>query len=146
MITTEPDDAKEMFRYEGKLPNRPAFPALLHYRWNTFKSIGVVPGNGEEWYKFRGGINPLLKPNLVALYTKKHIEIADDFVKYIQNMKNNKEILEDLFSHLLKYTIEGKIMRDRKVIKVKFVVVYSCFSYLSRKKIFLSIRKRCRSN
>lgn len=107
LITTNADDTEVMFRNEGKLPNRPAFPALLHYRKKAFNSVGVVPGNGKEWYHFRKGVNPLLKTSLVTTYTKRHTTIAQDFVSYIKQKKNNEDLMEDMFTHLLKYSIEG---------------------------------------
>lgn len=107
VITIDADDAKTLYLNEGKYPVRPPFPALEHYRKKRFNSIGVVPGNGEEWYKFRSGVTPLLKNNLVQSYAKEHEAVADTFVEYIRVKRNNNYILEDLFLHLLKFAIEG---------------------------------------
>lgn len=108
VITTDADDVKTLFYNEGKLPFRPAFPALYHYRKNNFNSVGIVPGNGEEWYKFRSGVNSLLKTNFVKTYEDKHIEIAKNFCDYVIKNRNDNFVLKDCFEHLLKYTIEGK--------------------------------------
>lgn len=107
VVTVNADDARTLFLNEGKYPVRPPFPALLHYRKNRFNSIGVVPGNGEEWYKLRGGVTPLLKSSLVQSYSAEHESIANAFVEYIKIKRNNEGILEDLFQHLLKFSIEG---------------------------------------
>lgn len=107
IITTDADYTEALVRHEGKYPIRPTFPALLHYRRLNYGSVGVVPGNGEEWYKYRQGVLPLLKTNLVRSYISKHEKIADNFVRYIDENRNECLILEDIFTHLLKYTIEG---------------------------------------
>lgn len=44
VITSSADDTKTMFKHEGQRPHRPSFPALHHYRKNTFGSVGIVPG------------------------------------------------------------------------------------------------------
>ncbi|KAF5295478.1 hypothetical protein FQR65_LT10466 [Abscondita terminalis] len=107
VMTTNADHTETLFRKEGRMPIRPPFPALIHYRKKTFNSVGVVPGNGEEWYKFRTGAIPLLKPNLVKAYKKAHAEIAEDFIKYIEKNLDENLVLSDLFNHLLKFTIEA---------------------------------------
>lgn len=107
LISTDADHTQVLFRNEGKLPIRPSFPALVHYRKNNFNSIGIVPGNGEEWYKFRKGVMPLLKSSVVKTYAGSHEEIADSFVKYITISRDNNLILSDLYSHLIKFSIEG---------------------------------------
>lgn len=107
LVTINPNDAEIMFRNEGKQPVRPAFPALLHYRKKAFNSVGVVPGNGNEWYHFRKGVNPLLKTHLISTYAKKHLEVAKDFVQYVTDKRNKTCVLEDIFTHLLRYSIEG---------------------------------------
>lgn len=99
-----------MFQNEGKYPFRPYFPALYHYRLKNFNSVGVVPGNGEEWYKFRQGINALLKTNVVKSYETSHKKIAEDFGEYIAEMRGENGVLEDVFGHLLKFTIEGEYL------------------------------------
>lgn len=98
---------KTLFLNEGKYPVRPPFPALVHYRKKRFNSIGVVPGNGGDWYKLRSGVTPLLKNSLVQSYAEEHEAVANTFVEYIQIKRNDNYVLEDLFQHLLKFAIEG---------------------------------------
>lgn len=107
VISTDANDARKLYQNEGKYPFRPPFPALYHYRKNNFNSIGIVPGNGEEWYLFRNAINSLLKPETYTAYQKKQKEIAESFVRYIQT-KNKNQILHDVFLHFLKFSIEGR--------------------------------------
>lgn len=107
VVTTNADDAKTLFLNEGKYPTRPTFPALVHYRKKRFNSVGVTPGNGEEWHKFRSGVMPLLKNNLVAKYESRHEEVARTFVKYIGGVRNEDFVVEDIYQHVLKFAVEG---------------------------------------
>ncbi|RZC32340.1 cytochrome P450 CYP12A2-like [Asbolus verrucosus] len=106
LITLDPDHTQILFRNEGPKPERPPFPALLHYRKKTFHSSGVVPGNGDEWFKLRQGVTPLLKIQLIAAYKSEQEDIAKTFVHYIKTYRDENNILNDLYSHLLKFTIE----------------------------------------
>lgn len=116
VITTNADDTEILCRNEGKYPIRPPFPALLHYRRKIYDSVGVVPGNGEEWYKYRQGVTPLLKANIVQSYKERHEGIAADFVGYVERNRNKAFVLEDVFKHTLKYAIECKYVTILKCI------------------------------
>ncbi|XP_028147894.2 probable cytochrome P450 12a5, mitochondrial isoform X2 [Diabrotica virgifera virgifera] len=107
VITTNADDAETMFRNEGIRPGRPPFLALHHYRKKRFNSVGVVPGNGEEWYKFRGGVNPLLKVNLIDSFKKEQQDIAEKFVIYIRKEMDQDKVVYNILEHLLKFAIEA---------------------------------------
>uniref|UniRef100_A0A1B6MLQ6 Cytochrome P450 n=1 Tax=Graphocephala atropunctata TaxID=36148 RepID=A0A1B6MLQ6_9HEMI len=107
VITVNADDTRTMYQHEGLRPHRPAFPALYHYRKNNFNSIGIVPGNGEEWYHFRRAINPILNTKLLQTYLERQQNVADRFVDYVEKQKNDDGLFTDLYSHLLKFSIEG---------------------------------------
>jgi hypothetical protein len=65
--------------------------------------------NGEEWYKFRAAILPLLQPRIVKAYADQHMQVANNFVDYIQ-MKINEsssETINDICQDLMKFSIEG---------------------------------------
>lgn len=65
--------------------------------------------NGEEWYKFRAAILPLLHPRVVKAYADQHMQVASSFVDYIQ-MKINEtssETINDICQDLMKFSIEG---------------------------------------
>lgn len=111
VVTLDPDHTRLLFQNEGTKPERPPFPALLHFRQKRFSSVGVVPGNGEEWYKLRKGVTPLLKFQLIEPYKKKQKEIAETFIEYIKTYRDENFVLNDIFSHLLKFTIEGKYFK-----------------------------------
>lgn len=107
-ITTEADDGKVLFENEGKYPFRPTFDALIKYRKEKFNSIGVVPGNGCEWYKFREGFKPLLKLSIYQSYRQEHKKIAKSFLKYLVNQRDENDIIHDLLTHSMKFAIESK--------------------------------------
>ncbi|PSN54195.1 hypothetical protein C0J52_03559 [Blattella germanica] len=108
VITVDADDTRTLFRHEGRLPHRPPFPALLYYRQHKFGSIGIVPGNGGDWYKFRAAILPLLRKQVVEAYADRQRKVAETFVEYIQLKieKNPTGKITDIFQDLLKFTIE----------------------------------------
>lgn len=107
LITTDADDTQTMFRHEGRKPYRPPFPALYHYRKNAFGSVGIVPGNGDEWYYFRKALAPLLNMAIVQSYTARHNYVAECFVEYIRKHRNSKNVVTDMYTHLSKFTIDA---------------------------------------
>ncbi|CAG9857711.1 unnamed protein product [Phyllotreta striolata] len=107
VITTDADHTETLFRNEGLRPVRPPFPALYHYRKRTFNSVGVVPGNGEEWHKFRAGVNPLLKTGLLNAYQRQQENVAEAFVKYVKSRSDEDGLLLDTYEHLMSFAIEG---------------------------------------
>ncbi|XP_008190935.1 cytochrome P450 CYP12A2 [Tribolium castaneum] len=107
VVTLDPDHTRILFQNEGTRPERPPFPALLHFRRKRFSSVGVVPGNGEEWYKMRKGVTPLLKLQLIEPYKRQQEDIAKTFVEYVKTHRDENFVLRDIFSHLLKFTIEA---------------------------------------
>ncbi|CAH1170206.1 unnamed protein product [Phaedon cochleariae] len=107
VITTDANNTETLFRNEGVKPIRPPFAALWHYRKKVFSSVGVVPANGEEWYKFRGGINTLLNPKLLETYRNEQGVVARRFVSYIEKERNQNLVLNDLVEHLMKFSIEA---------------------------------------
>ncbi|KAJ3662902.1 hypothetical protein Zmor_007219 [Zophobas morio] len=107
VVTLNPDDSRTLFQNEGRTPKRPAFAALVHYRTKAFNSVGVVPGNGEEWYKMRKGVTPLLQHQVINPYKKQQQEIAKIFTDYVKLHRGENFVLQDIYSHLLKFTIEA---------------------------------------
>ncbi|XP_069692677.1 probable cytochrome P450 49a1 [Periplaneta americana] len=109
VVTVDAEDTRTMFRHEGRYPYRPPFPALHYYRQNTFGSIGIVPGNGEEWYKFRAAVLPLLHTRVVQAYIEPQKQVAQSFVDYLQTKmdETSSDVVTDIFQHLLRFTIEA---------------------------------------
>lgn len=75
--------------------------------------------SGEEWYKFRSAILPLLQPHVVKAYAKQHTQVASSFVDYIQMKMNesSSEIVTDICQHVMKFSIEGMLLlHDKQLI------------------------------
>ena len=43
VLLFDPEDIRNMFRHEGKYPNRPTFDALIKYRKEKYNCVGIVP-------------------------------------------------------------------------------------------------------
>lgn len=71
--------------------------------------IFLCSRNGEEWYKYRAAILPLLRTSVVKAYADQHMQVARNFVDYIQMKMDeiSSDIMTDVCQHLFKYTIEG---------------------------------------
>ena len=121
VITVDPNHVKQLFYHEGKYPVRPPFSALLHYRRKVYGGVGVVPGNNEEWYKFRKGVSPLLSPEIFLSFQDDFTNVAKDFIHYIRRCRTSELVLEDVYSHLLKYAIEG-----RQVYYISLLIAHVC--------------------
>lgn len=142
IVTINADDAKTLILNEGKYPFRPTFPALVHYRERRFNSVGITPGNGEEWYKFRSGVTSLLNPSVFAKYQKRHSEIAIDFVGYIKKVRNEKNfVVEDIYRHVLKFAVEGTTTTKILLFCKQGVVFRSHWSYIARSQFFVFVAR-----
>lgn len=64
--------------------------------------------NGAEWYRLRKAIAPLMAKNVYESFIPRHKEAAVDFIKYIKLNRNKDGCLFDIFSHLTKFSVEGK--------------------------------------
>jgi len=86
--------------------------------------------SGEEWYKFRSAILPLLQPHVVKAYAKQHKQVASNFVDYIQMKmdESSSEIVTDICQHLMKFSIEGMLLLYHKQLIIHCVP--TCFNRL----------------
>ncbi|XP_050434640.1 probable cytochrome P450 49a1 [Adelges cooleyi] len=107
VVTTRADDAKTMFTNEGKTPVRPGFPALNILRQKLFNTGGLISENGAEWYRLRKALAPLQTKQIYESYASKHHEVAVDFIDYIKKNRNNDNSLQDVFYHMIKFSIDA---------------------------------------
>lgn len=70
-------------------------------------SVCYIFRNGDEWYYFRRALAPLLNITVVQAYTSRHAYNAECFIEYIKKHRDSKNVLPDLYTHLLKFTIDG---------------------------------------
>lgn len=64
--------------------------------------------NGTEWYRLRKAVAPLMAKNVYESFIPQHKEIAVDFIKYIRLNRNENGCLDNIFSHMTKFSVEGK--------------------------------------
>ncbi|XP_063240685.1 probable cytochrome P450 49a1 [Bacillus rossius redtenbacheri] len=107
VITVDAYDTRELFRHEGRYPYRPTFPALYHFRQKQFRSIGIVPGNGAEWHRFRAAVLPLLRPAVVQAYAARQDEVAGRLARHIRALRAADGLLTDVFQFLLHFAVEA---------------------------------------
>ncbi|XP_052737991.1 cytochrome P450 CYP12A2-like [Bicyclus anynana] len=98
--------AAQVLRGENWMPIRPGFTSLGYFRNKYYKKNGAAPDaptglisdHGEVWKKFRSTVNPiLLQPKTIKLYTNALIEVAEDMIKRMRSIRNEKNMLEGNF-------------------------------------------------
>lgn len=114
VILFEPEHVDQVYRSLEANPLRPGFETMEYYREvikkDTFEGIyGLTTAQGPQWRDFRTKVNPaMLKPKLVKVYTDPLNEIAEDFVKRLNQLKEDKPYLEDNFLfEITKWSLES---------------------------------------
>ncbi|CAG9837179.1 unnamed protein product [Diabrotica balteata] len=85
-----PDDMEYLFRNTGPFPSRLIMDCMYYYRKKVRKdlykgNVGLTFINGEEWYKLRTIVNPILmQPKTVQQYTTRMDGVAKDLMKLIR--------------------------------------------------------------
>ena len=102
---------RRLFRSEGKVPIRPGFEALKHYRIKRverYTSNGLLPGNGEDWWRIRSKAQPVfLKPKNVASYLPVLGQISDEFIDRIRLIRQaNDEMKPDFVNEMYRWALE----------------------------------------
>ena len=100
-----------LFRSEGKLPERPGFEALKHYRMKRvehYTSHGILPGNGENWWRIRSKAQPVfLKPKNIENYLPILGQISDEFIDRIRLIRQeNNEMKPDSINEMYRWALE----------------------------------------
>nr|QST15061.1 CYP363A1 protein [Diaphanosoma celebensis] len=107
VLMFDPNDIRTMYSVEGKLPQRPTFEALKMYRKEKFDCVGVVPDNGEEWYRLRKIILELLQLKTVHSYWNRQLKVAQDFSELIQDQCNSEGEISDFLQQAFLYALEA---------------------------------------
>ncbi|RZC32516.1 cytochrome P450 12a4, mitochondrial, partial [Asbolus verrucosus] len=111
-----------LYRNEGVWPIRVGLESYQHYkrsRKDIFKNPGLLTHQGEEWFKFRSMVNPILmQPRNVLQYVDQMNLIADeliDNIKYFSEQNEYGEMPKDFNNELYKWSLEsiGVITMDR---------------------------------
>ena len=105
----DPKDIKVMYQMEGKYPSRRSHLALEHWRLSNpdlYNSGGLLPTNGEEWYRMRTQAQKPLQTSsqLFASALEGAEKVADDFVEIIDPEMKGEDFLEELKKYFLEVT------------------------------------------
>ncbi|KAG5868163.1 hypothetical protein JTB14_005385 [Gonioctena quinquepunctata] len=106
----------ELLRNSGTFPERYVLDAFVHYRTVTRKDLfkgsgGILTLQGEEWFKVRSMVNPILmQPRTVNQYVAKMDEIARELVenmKYFSKLSQDNQMPENFMNELYKWSLES---------------------------------------
>lgn len=74
------------------------------------KDMFFVTSNGEEWYRLRAAVRHLmLKPRDVQHFLPAVHEVAQDFMKRFQQIRNKQGFVPDLATEIGKWSQECKL-------------------------------------
>ncbi|CAH1794752.1 unnamed protein product [Owenia fusiformis] len=103
-----PDDMAKVFRAEGRYPNRPALPIVTAGHKHDGIRLGLGSLGGKEWHKLRTSITKIMmRPKAATLYLPAQNKVADDFVQFLKESRNEKMQIPDFYNQILKYTMES---------------------------------------
>ncbi|XP_063919076.1 probable cytochrome P450 12a4, mitochondrial [Zophobas morio] len=114
VVLFNPSDIEKLHRNEGVWPTRHGLPSFAHYRKlrkNILSSGGLICLQGEEWFKFRTVVNPILmQPKNVIHYADKMNFVADELVdniKYLSEENEQGQMPDDFHNELYKWSLES---------------------------------------
>ncbi|XP_069674486.1 cytochrome P450 302a1, mitochondrial [Periplaneta americana] len=84
-----PSDIEQVFRHEGRYPERRSHLALQKYRQdrpNVYNTGGLLPTNGPEWWRLRSEFQRgLSRPQKVKSYLPQTDQIIQEFVDQLED-------------------------------------------------------------
>lgn len=111
-----PDDIEMSFRNEGVWPQRDSLQSFVHYKMDVKKDLfqgqgGVLTSQGENWYKTRSTINPvLMQPRAAQMYIESMNDVAQDFLGLMMTFLKkspNQEMPENFLNEIHKWALES---------------------------------------
>ncbi|XP_011500803.1 PREDICTED: probable cytochrome P450 301a1, mitochondrial [Ceratosolen solmsi marchali] len=121
LFVYDADEIERVYRQEGPTPFRPSMPCLVKYKGEVRRSFfgdlpGVVGVHGEQWREFRTRIQkPVLQPQTVKKYITPIEVVTNDFMKRIEDIKDEKdEVPADFDNEIHKWALEciGRVALD----------------------------------
>ncbi|XP_052737995.1 cytochrome P450 CYP12A2 [Bicyclus anynana] len=106
VLLFDAEASAQVLRSENLMPIRTTFQSLDYFRHNYYRQRGAAPNeptglvsdHGDVWKKFRSTVNPImLKPKTIKLYTNSLTEVAEDMVKRMRSIRNEKYMLKGKF-------------------------------------------------
>nr|WCC58036.1 cytochrome P450 [Pharsalia antennata] len=118
------NDMEAVLRNEGAFPIRKVIESVVHYRLKIRKDVfseaaGVLSLQGEDWFKFRSTVNPILmQPRAIQQYVGSMDKVAGellDNMRYFAKQNENSEMPENFQDELYKWALEsvGVVALDR---------------------------------
>nr|UZM28237.1 disembodied [Henosepilachna vigintioctomaculata] len=91
----DPKDIEIMFRCEGKYPNRRSHLALEKFRLdrpNVYNTGGLLPTNGEKWWKLRKIFQKgLSSPSAIQRFIHGSDEIVNEFIERLSILTQKEQ-------------------------------------------------------
>nr|CAD7262597.1 unnamed protein product [Timema shepardi] len=95
-----PEDIEQVFRSEGRYPERRSHLALAKCRRDrphVYNTGGLLPTNGPEWLRLRSAFQrDLSRPNCVKTYLPAIDEVIQEFLNKITPGHNGNDFLPEL--------------------------------------------------
>ncbi|XP_023219541.1 cytochrome P450 302a1, mitochondrial-like [Centruroides sculpturatus] len=113
IVLFDPNDIQELYIRNGSFPHRPVFEALKYYRTSKphmYKSSGIVVENGEEWWRLRRQVNWMLLSEVVQFTFPKTVNLADDFVKRVRLIRDDKNEIGNFLKEIYRFTLEASAL------------------------------------
>jgi ecdysteroid 25-hydroxylase CYP302A1 len=105
-----PSDIENVFRSEGRYPERRSHLALQKYRNdhpNVYNSGGLLPTNGSEWWRLRSEFQQgLSRPQSVKLYLPQTDQVIQEFIDYINTWTQSAGKHQDFLDELSRLYLE----------------------------------------
>ncbi|XP_045501790.1 probable cytochrome P450 49a1 [Colias croceus] len=108
------EETAKIYRREDSLPHRAVAPCLKHYKQELRKDFfgnepGLIGVHGKPWSKFRSKVSKaLVAPEAARSAVPCLDHVAEDFVKQMDNMLDEKsELPESFLTELYKWALES---------------------------------------
>ncbi|XP_050552001.1 probable cytochrome P450 301a1, mitochondrial [Spodoptera frugiperda] len=124
LFVYDADEIERMYRREGPTPFRPAMPCLVKYKSEVRKDFfgelpGVVGVHGEQWRRFRSKVQrPILQPQTVKKYVAPIEMVTEDFIKYMENARDeNGDLPHEFDNDIHRWSLEciGRVALDTRL-------------------------------
>ncbi|XP_077563203.1 putative cytochrome P450 301a1, mitochondrial [Haemaphysalis longicornis] len=105
------DDFRTLYQEEGKTPFRMGATAFKKYRETRpeyYANVGILNMQGQEWYNVRSKTQPYtLRPRTIMSYVPGMDAIAQDALQLIQESRDQKGEVEDVYPILYRWALES---------------------------------------
>lgn len=114
---SDPKEIMKILQNEPEYPNRLRPPILEALCKFDDYPAGFL-GNGHEWWNYRQPVQKILtSPSAGSAYLSAQISVADDLVKYIDQISDENGFVPNTLNTLMKYTMEsiGVVAFDSRI-------------------------------